>query len=102
MLADETIFGGDGSYSELTTSQYPGGTQVRATGDYTVDENQSVITVSHVKTCTTYACPDRRYPSEYILLQYTWIDDNTLRMQNLGCLNTDPTHCDPVTFGRVR
>ena len=101
VVSDETIFGGDGSYSELTVSQVPG-TQILATGKYSIDISQHVIAVSHVRTCTLDACPDPRFQREYIVLQYTWIDADTLRLQYLGCLNYDPAHCDPVTFSRVR
>jgi len=90
----ETIFTGNGTYSQLSVSQYPGGTPIRVTGDYTIVPEQNVIQLTHVKT-------DPRFPIDNILLQYTWLGPNTLRLQDLGCLNYAPQQCGPITYARA-
>src|SRR5881628_344892 len=86
VMTIEVVFVGNGNYSALSTTQYPGGTPLLVTGKFTVDDAQRVITVSDVKT-------DPRFPIDYVLIQYTWLDPNTLQLQDLGCLNYAPEQC---------
>jgi len=94
VMTIEVVFVGNGNYSALSTTQYPGGTPLLVTGKFTVDDAQHVITVSNVRT-------DPRFPIDNVLIQYTWLDSNTLRLQDLGCLNYAPDQCGPIRYTRV-
>ena len=64
------------------------------TGHFTVDAAQRQIVVRDVRT-------DPRSSLEYILYRYTFLDANTMQLQDLGCLNYAPQQCGPITFVRV-
>ena len=91
----EIVFVPNGNYSALSTSTYPGGTPLYVTGHFTVDATQDQIVVRDVRT-------DPQFSIDYILYKYSFIDANTIELQDLGCLQWAPQQCGPIQYVRVQ